>query len=218
MAQPPDSSPYRLLVEGPDDANSVIHLLKRHDYDWDDENQDRPFVYQKDGLSGLLKNLGPLLKSAAHTRVGVVLDANSDLDRRWQQVRDRAAREGVELPDRPQAEGTIVEGPRQKVGVWLMPDNAGPGTLEDFLCKLVPAEDSLWGYADEVVVEARNRRARCLEKDHNKSRLHTWLAWQEEPGMPYGLALKSQVLRKDGEEALRFVDWFRRLFAVGDVG
>ncbi len=94
----------------------------------------------------------------------------------------------------------------------MMPDNAAPGTLEVFLGKLVPANDPTWSWADEVAREARNRGARCKEIDHPKSRLHTWLAWQERPGIPFGIALQAQVFRHDTEDALRFVAWFKRLF------
>ena len=93
-----------------------------------------------------------------------------------------------------------------------MPDNSSPGILEDFLSRLVPREDTIWDHAGEVVAEARRFGARCREVDHLKSSLHTWLAWQEDPGLPFGTALRAQVFRHDSEDALRFVAWFRRLF------
>ena len=42
MARPLAQSPYRLLVEGPNDKYSVINLLIRHGFDWDDESAVRP--------------------------------------------------------------------------------------------------------------------------------------------------------------------------------
>jgi len=48
--------------------------------------------------------------------------------------------------------------------------------------------------------------------DRGKSTLHTWLAWQETPGLPFGTALRAEFFRHDTEDALRFVAWFRRLF------
>jgi hypothetical protein len=104
-----------------------------------------------------------------------------------------------------------------QIGIWLMPDNQRPGALEDFLGKLVPTEDATWSYADEAVQKARGLGAPCLAKDHGKSLLHTWLAWQEEPGLPFGAAMKAEVLRKDAGEALRFVGWFRRLFGSDET-
>jgi hypothetical protein len=210
---PLESSPYRLFVEGPDDLHTVIHVLARNGYDWDDESKVRPHVDSLGGVTKLLESLTVILKSS-YERVGVVIDANASLSDRWAQLQARAASAGVELPDSPVPEGTIVPGLRlgSRFGVWLMPDNSSPGSLESFLSRLVPAGDPCWTYADEAAIEARRRGARCPEKDHLKSRLHTWLAWQEESGLPFGTALRARVFQHDSEDALRFVSWFRRLF------
>ena len=212
MAPPAAKSPYQLLVEGPDDFNSVIHLLARHGFDWDDDSRVRPHVSHRGGIDGLLKDIPVFLKSAAYQRVGIVCDANSDLARRWHQIKSRAGREGIDLPDLPDRAGTIVKGSRARIGVWVMPDNTLPGALEDFLCRLIPDDDPTWTFADETVVMARHLEAPCKEKDHVKSRLHTWLAWREEPGTPFGIAMKSGYFGKGSDEALRFVAWFHRLF------
>jgi hypothetical protein len=213
MARPLEESPFRLLVEGSDDLNSVIHLMARHGFDWDDESTVRPFISPGGGITGLLNAFSVALRGT-YQRIGVVLDANLSLPDRWAQIRNRARRAGVDLPGSPLPEGTIVPGrrPESRIGIWLMPDNSSPGALENFLGKLVPADDPRWAYADEVVVEARRRGARCQEKDHTKSVLHTWLAWQQEPGLPFGIALKAEIFEKDSEEARRFVAWFRSLF------
>lgn len=212
MARPPENSPYQLLVEGPDDLNSVIHLMARHSFDWDDDALIRPYVSARGGIEGLLRDVPVVLRSAAYQRIGIVCDANSNLENRWLQIKARAEREGVSLPNLPENEGVIVAGPRARIGVWVMPDNVSSGALEDFLCSLVPAEDPTWTFAGEAVVEARRREAPCKEKDHAKSVLHTWLAWREEPGTPFGIAMKSGYFGKDSDEASRFVTWFNRLF------
>jgi hypothetical protein len=93
-----------------------------------------------------------------------------------------------------------------------MPDNSQPGMLEDFLGKLVPAGDPSWVYADEAAAQSRALGSDLAEKDHAKGRIHTWLAWQKDPGLPFGTALNARVLSHDSLEAMRFVEWFRRLF------
>lgn len=210
---PTRKSPYRLLVEGVDDLHSVIHLLKRHDYDWDDIGIVRPYVHETGSLNDLLAEL-PVTLKGPYERIGILVDANGSSQNRWAQIRDRAKQAGLDLPKAPDLTGTVVPGlrPGSRVGVWLMPDNTSPGRLEDFLHKLVPENDPVWPLADEIVQEARKRGARCKEGDHLKSRLHTWLAWQERPGIPFGTALEAKVFRHDTEEALRFVAWFNRLF------
>lgn len=213
MPQPLAESPYRLLVEGIDDKHSVIHLLRRHSFDWDDAGRVRPYISVEGNVEKLLRAI-PVAVKGTYERIGVVVDANSDPDARWIQVRDRLQTAGLTLSVGPQPGGVIVPGlsAMSQLGIWLMPDNSSPGALEDFLDKLVAADDPIRAYADEVVIEARQRGARCQEKDHVKSALHTWLAWQERPGMPFGTALEAEVFGKDSADALRFLEWFNRLF------
>ncbi len=200
---PLSESPYLLLVEGPDDKHSVIHLMARHRFNWDDESTPRPYVSAEGGVEKLLRSASVALKGT-YERIGIILDANSNLADRWAQIRDRASRNGLALPESPAPGGTVVAGrqPGSRVGIWLMPDNSSSGTLESFLSTLVPAEQPLWIFADEVTREARQRGAQCPEKDHLKSVLHTWLAWQEEPGLPFGTALKTGIFETDREGAL----------------
>jgi hypothetical protein len=126
---PRPGSPYRLLVEGSDDLHSILHLLLRHGFNWDDEATVRPYVDATGSIEKLLRVLPVTLKSS-HERIGVVVDANSRLPNRWAQLRASAAAAGVQLPEVPDPVGTIVAGfrPDTQVGFWLMPDNTEPGT------------------------------------------------------------------------------------------
>jgi len=47
-----------------------------------------------------------------------------------------------------------------------------------------------------------------------KSQLYTWLSWREDPGRPYGTAIRAGFLEHDSELALQFVEWFETLFAA----
>ena len=99
-----------------------------------------------------------------------------------------------------------------------MPDNRRTGALEDFLRELIEEEDSLIRHAEESTSQARALGAPFPGKDANKALLHTWPAWQEEPGRPYGVAVKKRYFRGDSETALRFLAWFSRVFEiVGDA-
>jgi len=213
MPPPLEESPYRLLVEGADDRHSLIHLMARHSFDWEDETKDRPFVHDAGGVEELLRAI-PVTLNGSYERVGIVLDANSDPTARWNQIRDRARRADVDLGNSPKASGTIVDGhcPGARIGIWLMPDNSSSGSLESFLGRLAPRTQPIWTYADGVTTEARRQGAPCREQDHAKSVLYTWLAWQEKPGLPFGTALKAGLFEADHEDAVRFVAWFRRLF------
>ncbi|MFY0525767.1 DUF3226 domain-containing protein [Archangium gephyra] len=216
---PPKNSPYRLLVEGPDDMHAILGLMKRHDYDWDDPKLIRPLVEYAGGISQLLDATNLSTGAKSHARMGLVLDADLEAAQRWQQVRDCFSNLGIKLPESPAPDGTVVDVPHtpgikvSKLGIWLMPDNQQPGILEHFLGRLVPANDPCWAYAEEVTAKARVLGGSLAEKDHAKGRIHTWLAWQSDPGLPFGTALTARLLGRDSPEALAFVAWFRRLFS-----
>jgi len=209
---PSRDSIYQLFVEGVDDDHSVRHLLMRHGYDWDDAQIVRPYVRRLGNDQEILTALPIALKASRYQRIGIVMDTDASLSSRWAQLRDRAQETELVLPAQPEPEGTIVPGlwPESRVGFWLMPNNSTPGNLENFLSGLVPEADQTWSYAGEAVNEARDRGARW--RDRGKSTLHTWLAWQEEPGLPFGTALRAGFFRHDTEDAFRFIAWFRRLF------
>lgn len=215
-------SQYQLLVEGIDDSAVIRHLLRRHEYDWDHEPATKPYVNALDGIDNVLAALPQELRNRETRRLGVVVDVDLKLEDRWQALCDRVAQVGITLPHQPVPGGTVVDGmfPGSQLGIWLMPDNRSTGTLEHFVEKLVPVGDPCWGYADEVSNEAHRRYgdAGCPEKDLSKSRLYTWLAWQREPGRPFGIALTAQILGHDSPEARAFLAWFYRLFPTKASG
>ena len=151
-------------------------------------------------------------------RVGFVLDADTSVADRWTQIRGRCASVGVELGEHPSDAGTIVEFQGRRRGFWLMPDNATPGAIEDFLSTLIPPDDALWPVAQRCTNEAIQLGAPLGEAGASKGRIHTWLAWQERPGMPFGTALTAEVLGREGLIASRFVAWVRALFGPDDDG
>jgi hypothetical protein len=93
-----------------------------------------------------------------------------------------------------------------------MPDNTLPGMLEDFARFLVPPGDNLWPRAcdciDNIPVDQRRFPAQHLIK----AQMHTWLAWQQQPGLPLGLAVTTRYLDANAIHAQQLVAWIRRLF------
>lgn len=213
MVRPLENSPYRLIVEGRDDQHSITELLARHGYNWEDPGILRPYIKLGGGIAELLEEL-PVVAKGPYRGLGIVVDANTQPAGRWEQVRVRLKSVGFELPQLPNAGGTIVQGlrPGSQLGVWLMPDNRMPGMLEDFLAKLVPDNDPCWTYAQQATEEAKRQGAPFTENVKVKAVIHTWLAWQDEPGLPFGTALRAVLFRHDTPEALAFVQWFTRLF------
>ena len=50
------------------------------------------------------------------------------------------------------------------------------------------------------------------EIDREKALVHTWLAWQANPGRPYGTAVAAGFLDHNVPEVDAFVSWLNRLF------
>ena len=101
------------------------------------------------------------------------------------------------------------------VGVWIMPDNRINGMLEDFVVYMIPdyANDPLLKKTDEVLAELESNGLNAYKTVHHaKARLHTWLAWQDEPGTPMGTAITRQLLSTDGELCSTFIRWLELLF------
>lgn len=209
-------SPKRfLLVEGPNDKHVVWALLEHHKV---------PETFKVEEISGVDKRiqnarvrLKALRTAESMERLGIVLDADEDMSKRWQQLRtvlqDTA---GVQLPEVPTKEGTIVElsGGRM-FGAWLMPNNVLPGKIEDFIAFLVPTSDTLLPRVDDFLDALPSRHdcpARYPDKDYIKARVHSWLAIQREPGKPMGAAITARYLDAEAPMASEFLEWLRRLF------
>jgi len=42
--------------------------------------------------------------------------------------------------------------------------------------------------------------------------IHTWLAWQKEPGQPIGLSITKLFLKPDSASAQPLLDWLRLMY------
>ena len=198
-----------LLVEGKDDVHVFCHLLKHHQVpDW-------PRIKNKEGVTKLLDSLEVELLASDLERLGIVVDADTDLTARWQALSMILSGSGYKVPVTPDPEGTIIEQPGlPSVGIWIMPDNTLPGMLESFIAFLVPSGDALWSYAEDCVEQIPEQHRRFPAVREPKAHIHTWLAWQEEPGTPMGLAITRRYLDAEASHALQLIDWIRRLFQI----
>ena len=92
-----------------------------------------------------------------------------------------------------------------------MPDNQLPGKLEDFVARLVRSDDGLLPLAAEATKNIPQNIRRFSEADLPKAIIHTWLAWQKDPGVRMGTALGNKYLDPQSPIAQTFVEWVRRL-------
>ena len=86
-----------------------------------------------------------------------------------------------------------------------------PERWRNFLKDLIEEADPLLPHAESATGTARELGARFGDADARKAVLHAWLAWQRNPGRPYGVAIKARFFRHDSDAAMRFVAWFGRL-------
>jgi hypothetical protein len=206
----------RLLVEGSNDGHVVAQLLRRHHIEIDRELIGH-FIQEHGGIDTLLRALPGVLADDRIERLGVMLDADVDRQTRWSDVTTALRRSGTATaPTQPDPLGTIVEIDQEyrqvRVGIWFMPDNVLPGAIEHFVRFLVPPDDALWPRAEHCVDQIPSADRRFRPQHTMKAYLHTWLAWQDEPGCPMGRAVSRSYVNVDVPQADQFVAWLRRLF------
>jgi len=203
-----------LLVEGKDDQFVLKHLTRNHGIP-----EDSFKIKPKDGISVLLDTLDVELLASDVQRLGIVVDADLDIASRWQSLRNILSSSGYQMPDKPEREGIVVSLPGLKtVGVWIMPDNSTAGLLEDFMSWLIPHGDPNWNKAKECVEEIDEDDRRFAPEHLIKAQVHTWLAWQADPGTPLGLAITKRYFDAGSAQAAMLVGWIRRLFELPAAG
>lgn len=202
-----------LFVEGLDDEHVLKHICG---------NRGGPHLEFKrlDGIDKLLESYPLELKAGGADDIfGAVIDADTDLAGRWRSLRDRLIGVGYtpsDVPTEPMPGGTIVTHPAgtllPRAGIWLMPDNTTMGILEDFLRFLVPAGSALFDHVETSVSSIPEGEIRFTELARPKAVIHTWLAWQEEPGKPLGTAITAKFLDPHVHEVDVLVAWLNELF------
>lgn len=118
----------------------------------------------------------------------------------------------VLMPDGFIAEPSDQDTPR--IGVWLMPNNQDRGMLETFLQQLIPTNRAdLLKHAQSVTRTAKKDHSAPFKDVHrDKAIIHTFLAWMDEPGKPFGISFQNRSFDANADLANRFVGWLKRLY------
>lgn len=206
------SSNY-LFVEGKNDKHVVLSLLSCCGVEENFEIRDCGSDEQA------LKELGVRLKGSAPQVLGLILDTDSDFNSRWQGLRSFLIRNGYQnAPEKPRKRGTIISiNEKVTIGVWLMPNNNAEGMLEDFLISLIPSEHPLFKYVRKCVGEIPDNLRLFRPVHKSKAEVHTWLAWQENPGKPLGLGIQCRYFNTALEPAHEFIQWINELFSASST-
>lgn len=203
-----------LLVEGPDDREILYQLFNEHGID--NRSSFEVKAAKPEGVEGVLQEFPALIRTGVLT-LGIIIDADADPERQWARVRDPLVRLGYsDCPDAPPRDGLVLDArPRRpRVGVWLMPNNDAEGMMEHFLLHLASPDDPLLPLARDAVGRLPSELRRFKESYRVKAELHTWLAWQQEPGTRPGLALTRRYLSHDRPMGDALARWVRQLFQL----
>ena len=224
-----------LYVEGKNDFHVIKNLLKKHTIQCDD--QKTPPNRKQSGIIYInafgddentgrgIEELKVTFKGSLDTdygvtAIGIIVDADIDLDTRWNAIRNIAKNAGdCDFPVSPSRSGFIttinrLTRPSVKLGVWIMPNNENEGMLEHFVSDLIPANNFLWQKAQADVV-AIPEAYRLFSPAHvRKAELHTWLAWQETPGRPMGIGVTAGWFDHKSPLAQSFIEWIKALFEI----
>jgi hypothetical protein len=65
-----------------------------------------------------------------------------------------------------------------------------------------------------LLVEGPDKDRRFPQTQEMKANIHTWLAWQEEPGKPMGQAITKRYLDAAAPHAQQLMDWLCKLFDI----
>ena len=84
-----------LLVEGQNDKHVVRHLCNRH------EEMPEFCILDRGGIEVLLEVIGSEIRVSGRKAVGILVDANDDLNSRWSAVANRLREENIEVPSEP---------------------------------------------------------------------------------------------------------------------
>jgi hypothetical protein len=230
-----------LLVEGKDDLNVIGHILLKNKIEvvtkeriWKVENKiDSIFIRDQEGVTNIQNNLEvgifeqlledfkTELKQSELKILGIVVDANGNAQSRWKSLANKLKDLNYEdVPKNANPNGTILKNNKTglpPIGVWLMPNNVDSGMLEDFVGLLIPNEqENLWKLAENTVSSIPDKERRfSKEPDHSsKAKIHTYLAWQKDPGKPFGVAIREKFLDVNAQNAGNLMNWLTELFEI----
>lgn len=196
-----------LLVEGNDDLHVIWALCQKFKLPQNFE------VIDCKGINNLIEQIPVRLKTDIET-IGIIIDADLNINNRWDALRTILRNESFEIADNLPVEGLIIDNLQSiKIGVWIMPNNKTNGMLEDFISFLIPEGDNLLPKVDLTLENIENENLNRYSLIHrSKARINTWLALQEVPGIPMGQSITKRYLTTDEANCVLFIDWLKTLF------
>lgn len=86
--------------------------------------------------------------------------------------------------------------------------------LEDFMMSIIPEDNDLLNEAETVIAGLEQKNIQKYKHVHRaKAKLHTWLAWHDEPGDSINVAIRKNLFSRDKELVNAFRTWIMELKA-----
>lgn len=213
----------QLIVEG-NDAIAIANLLKKRNLPppegyFEPKKFENEFVKRAGGVDKITKIVKEALRNPSLSNIGIILDANDvGAKNRWESLKslliDKLEESALETIQNYGTGKVILDG-NLTIGIWIMPDNQNAGYLEHFLAKLIPASDKTWNFAQETIATLKLSGFQAFsDAKTQKALLHTWLAWQKEPGRPFGQAAELGYFDIASPVLDDFEAWFKATFQL----
>lgn len=223
MVQPAQNFNRILLVEGQDDKHVISNICRKNPESFSVHQSDYiiSVTLIRQGTSFLISERGnftqvkdaiePEMRRAGMVVVGILVDADSDSKKRWNEVRE-AFPSDIQVPSSPNPDGTIIETEDwPRTGIWVMPNNADSGELEDFVLQMIFANDSIWPSSQSYIDNISTPDRKFSQEKTDKAKLYAWLSTRKEPSR-MGAAINANDLGVNGPLCQSFANWLTKLF------
>lgn len=160
-----------------------------------------------------LKNLG----DGQTTRLAVVLDADSEPNGGFQAARDRINEIvepfGYRLSS-GNAGGSIYQNDDglADLGLWVMPNNAQEGMLEDWIKSCMPSDEQALFMHAISAIDALPAPPKFNTIHRSKAEVATWLAWQKRPGHGLYRIVQDDLIDTGSLLYLELSAWLKHVF------
>lgn len=200
-----EAEPQILLVEGRNDKHVVWQICNR--------KPELPdfFISDRGNINAVLESIGPEVLVPGRQALGILVDTDDHPQSRWDEIAHQLRIYGVQPPAAPDPAGTIISGTEPRVGVWLMPDNALAGEIEEFVAGMIPRDDPVWPLSQRYIDSIPGEERKFARGKTLRAQIYAWLATREDPRL-MGQAIGTRDLEIDGPLCQRFLAWLDRLF------
>lgn len=199
------TEPHILLVEGRNDKHVVWQICNR--------NPELPdfFISDRGDINAVMESIGPEVLVPGRQALGILVDTDDHPQARWDEIAHQLRAFGVQPPVGPDPTGTIISSAEPRVGVWLMPDNALAGEIEEFVAGMIPHNDPVWPWSQQYIGSIPDEERKFAPGKTLRAQIYAWLATRADPRL-MGQAIGTRDLEIDGPLCQRFLAWLNRLF------